>query len=100
MDFHQPALAVRNRIHGLTPWPGATVEIEGRRLKLIRAVVVPGSGDPSGMIRDDLAIACAEDAIRLLEVQPPGSCVMTIEEFRRGHALQSGSIVQSLGAVA
>ena len=97
VDFNHPAVAVRNRIHGLTPWPGAAVEIDGRRLTLVRAEIAPGdTNEEPGVVRDDFTIACAEDAIRLIDVQSPGSRVMTFDEYRHGHAVRPGSVVHGL----
>jgi len=96
--FDQSATAVRNRIHGLTPWPGCAVRLDGRELRLRRAHVVNGavgSGSP-GEVLPDHAIACAPGAIELLEVQPPGGHVMSFAAYRNGHETKVGSRIQTI----
>jgi methionyl-tRNA formyltransferase len=96
--FDQPAVRVRDRIHGLTPWPGCTTRLDGRDLRLQRAEVVDEHitrGLP-GEVLSDYTIACAPGAIRLLEVQPPGRDVMTFQAYRNGHALRVGSRMESI----
>ncbi|MCZ6811534.1 MAG: methionyl-tRNA formyltransferase [Planctomycetota bacterium] len=98
VHFDQPAGAVQRRIHGLTPWPGCTVTLDGRQLRVARvelsdaylADAVPGELLP------DRAIACAPGAVRLLEVQPPGGKVMSFTAFCHGHDLRLGCRVRPL----
>ena len=45
VNFNQPAPNVRARIHGLTPWPGCTVTLAGRSVKLLRVQDRP---EPAG----------------------------------------------------
>ena len=65
IDFTRPAREVHNRVRGLSPWPGAWLEVahEGRseRIKVLRTALVPGGrGEPPGSVLDDaLTIACA-----------------------------------------
>ncbi len=92
VSFAEPADAVRARVHGLTPWPGCTVQLEGERLKLLR-VDLASSRDSlamPGMIQQDLCVACGEGAIRLLSVQPPGGKAMTFEAYCHGHDVHAG----------
>ncbi len=69
IDFSRPAADVHNHIRGLSPAPGAYFEIEGRRVKVLRAALVEGSGAAGTVIAEN-TIACGSGAIRLLEVQP------------------------------
>jgi methionyl-tRNA formyltransferase len=95
--FDQPASAVRNRIHGLTPWPGCTVRLDGRDLRLHRAHVTSAAeaGAPGEVLADHL-IACAPGTIELLEVQPPGRDAMSFAAYRNGHAVRVGSRMEHL----
>jgi len=92
VDFADASDAVRAKVHGLTPWPGCTVLLEGARLKLLR-VDLGGTRNPlamPGMIQEDLSVACGQGAIRLLSVQPPGGKAMTFESYCHGHDVQPG----------
>ena len=96
VDFAQPAEAVRCRVHGLTPWPGCTVVLNGARLLLRRVEIAPG-GEPGsaprapGSIGPDGAIACAPGAVRLETVQAAGGKPMSFAAYRRGHDVPAGS---------
>src|SRR5690349_19025313 len=71
IDWNMPARDVLRHIHGLSPFPGAWCEIglEGKpaRIKILRCELAGGSGAPGEVLDDNLAIACGEGAIRILE---------------------------------
>ena len=94
IDWTRSAVEVRNQIHGLSPWPGAYLEImnEGRieRIKVLRAALADGSGDPGTFIDDVGTIACGSAAVRLIEVQRAGKRPMSLGELLRGFALPAG----------
>ena len=94
LDFMQPAEVVHNRIRGLSPFPGAWMEVgpAGRRerLKVLRSTLAHGSGAPGTLLDQKFAIACGTGAIRLVEVQRAGKRPMLAEEFLRGYAVSLG----------
>ncbi|MHC5023006.1 MAG: methionyl-tRNA formyltransferase [Planctomycetota bacterium] len=89
VSFDQPARHVRQRIHGLTPWPGCTVSLGREPLRLCRVEEIEESAPAAapGTLLDDGTVACAPGRIRLLEVRPAGRRTMTFEAFRRGHTV-------------
>lgn len=91
--FDRPAAEIQRRVHGLNPWPGCTVTLDGVALRLRRVAVVEGpvTAGPPGRFLDDDTVACASGRVRLLEVQPPGGTVMTFEAYRRGHRTAAGT---------
>jgi len=99
--FDQPSHAVRCRVHGLTPWPGCTVQLAEQPLKLLRVDVVGEDREeyPTGMpgeILADRSVACEEGAIRLLSVQPPGGKAMSFDAYCNGHAVKAGARLREL----
>ncbi len=97
-SFDGDALAVRQRVHGLTPWPGCTIRLDGRPLRLARVQAVGGGtshGKP-GEVLADLTIACGSGAIKLLEVQPPGGKVMAFDSYRHGQPIRAGMKAEPL----
>jgi methionyl-tRNA formyltransferase len=92
IDWNRPAHTVLRHIHGLSPFPGAWCEmaIEGEpvRVKILRCAMVDGSGAPGDVLDDDLAVACKDGAIRILELQRAGRQPMKAEEFLRGTPLK------------
>jgi len=95
IDFARTAQAVHDHIRGLAPFPGAFAEIgpEGarKRLKVLRTMVSDGNGTPGMVLDGQFTIACAEGAIRLVEVQPAGKGAMSATEFLRGTPILPGT---------
>ncbi len=95
IDWTVDAVRVRNHIHGLAPSPGAYSEMDcaGRleRIKILRAVVVEGSGLPGAILDANMTVACGEGAIRVLEAQRPGKSAMAGAELMRGGKLVPGA---------
>ncbi|MGE3516298.1 MAG: methionyl-tRNA formyltransferase [Hyphomicrobium sp.] len=94
IDFARPANLVAAHIRGLSPFPGAWLELAGKtpeRLKVLNAEEVPGTGTPGEVIGDDLTIACTDDAVRLTRVQRAGKKPVSAEEFLRGFTLPVGT---------
>lgn len=91
----QSALRADCQVRGVTPWPGAwTVLPDGGILKIWKARPVPGAGRPGEVLRADaragMAVACAEGALELVEVQGPGGRRMPAADYLRGHPLPAG----------
>jgi len=58
---------------------------------VLRSTKGEGSGLPGTVIDNHLTVACAEGAVRLVELQRAGRQAMKAEEFLRGTALPPGS---------
>ena len=101
-DFTQEARQVRGLINGMNPWPCVTVPVENGRLKLLRAAVADGTGEPGTVRRADarngLIIACGTGAVRILELQAPGGKPMKSEDYLRGHSLPAGLNLKEVDA--
>ena len=93
IDWARPAAQVVRQIHGLSPFPGAWCEIDGQRVKLLRAEQVEGSGAPGEMLDERLAVACGDGAIRPLELQRAGKPRMDLDTFLRGKAVARGTVL-------
>lgn len=91
LDFGLSAQEFHNSVRGLSPFPGAFVEIDlGRgpeRLKILRSSRQSGSAAPGTILDADGTIACADGAIRLEQVQPAGGKPMSGADFLRGQRL-------------
>ncbi|MCW1926889.1 methionyl-tRNA formyltransferase [Bhargavaea beijingensis] len=90
IDWMMPGNAVHNQIRGLSPWPVAYTELDGKPVKIWRAEKAPGKpGASAGEIIsvDDGAITVqAGDgtSVRLLELQPSGKKRMEARGFLNG----------------
>ena len=100
LDWGRPAACLERQVRAFTPWPGAFTELPGDgealRLKVLEAEVAADAGHDAGaapgtLLGDDLTVACAEGALRLLRVQRPGKAPMAAEDFLRGFALPAGT---------
>jgi methionyl-tRNA formyltransferase len=94
IDWNRPAREVLRHIHGLSPFPGAWCEmpLEGapQRVKILRCESAAGSSEPGTVLDDHLAIACAQGALRIRELQRAGKQPMKAEEFLRGTPIMAG----------
>ncbi len=91
IKFDRPGTEVANLIHGLSPYPGAWCLLAGKRLRLLKATVEPGSGPPGTCLDDRLAIACRDGAVRPLLVQLEGKAALALADFLRGHPVAPGT---------
>ncbi|HEY7666392.1 MAG TPA: methionyl-tRNA formyltransferase [Xanthobacteraceae bacterium] len=91
IDWQRPWREVHNHIRGLSPSPGAWCEIEGARVKLLRTTAGEGSGPPGTVLDDALTVACADGAVRILELQRAGRQAMSTREFLRGTSIAAGT---------
>jgi len=97
IDFTRPAQHVHNQIRGLSPAPGAWLEMQaarqGERIKVLRARLADASGTPGTVIglTEGILVACASGAIQILEVQRPGKRPMPTDDFLRGFPLRLGA---------
>lgn len=99
IDFNRPAQEVHNHIRGLSPFPGAWFEVvlSGKpvRIKALRSSLAEASGTPGAVVDDDLTIACATGAVRLISVQREGKGAMDSAAFLRGTGSLKGVSVVS-----
>ncbi|WP_395650981.1 methionyl-tRNA formyltransferase [Brevundimonas sp.] len=95
IDWTLYAADVDAHIRGLSPFPGAWCEApDGTRMKvLISRFEADASGDPGEVLDDDLLVACAEGAVRLMRVQREGRAAQDASEFLKGFAITAGSML-------
>ena len=89
IDWNQPVLSVYNKIRGLSPVPTAYTTLNGKILKIFRAVYEPETHDmqPGHFVTDHksyLKFAARDGFVSLTEVQLEGKKQMGIAEFLRG----------------
>ena len=92
IDWAKPARDVLRHIHGLSSFPGAWSEMPldgaSQRVKILRCEIADSSGEPGSVLDDRLKIACAQGALRVLELQRAGKQPMKADEFLRGTSLK------------
>jgi methionyl-tRNA formyltransferase len=83
VDWSRPAVEVDRQIRGLSPFPGAWVEVKGERVKLLRSRLAEGEGAP-GQVLHGFTIACGEGAVEITEAQREGKRPMSASDVLRG----------------
>ena len=94
IDWDQPAENVHNHIRGLSTFPGAWCEMmlggKLQRVKILSSELADGSGSAGQLLEsDELVIACAQGAVRLLKVQRAGKQAQDAEDFLRGNRIEA-----------
>ena len=93
IDWSRPAEEVVRHIHGLSPFPGAWFDLDGERVKILRAEAAEGAAAPGEVLDDRMTIACGQGAIRPLELQRAGKPRMDGETFLRGRPVPAGTVL-------
>ncbi len=97
--FDRPARRVLAQIHGLSPRPGAWLELPTDkgplRVRILRAEIAGAEGPPGEIVDEDFTIACAAGGIRPRIVQPAGKAPMEAAAFLRGHPAPPGTRIGS-----
>ncbi|MEE4346727.1 MAG: methionyl-tRNA formyltransferase [Paracoccaceae bacterium] len=93
VDWTRPATEVDRLIRGLSPFPGAWVEVDGQRVKLLASRLAEGAGAPGEVLDDALTIACGTGAVQLLRLQRAGRGAQDAAEFLRGSPLPKGTML-------
>lgn len=96
IDWREPATALALRVRAMAPWPGAFTSIGGRVLKIQKAAVVKGDGEPGTVLQvgpEALVIAAGTGALALETVQLEGRKCMETAVFLRGFPLQKGVLM-------
>lgn len=98
IHWQEPATKILNRIRAFQPWPGTYFPLGKQgNLKILEAKVEFGKGTPGELLDvegEGPLVACGQDALRLLRVQPPGKKPMDGKSFLHGHPLQPGSVLE------
>jgi len=95
IDWTRPWKTVHDHCRGLSPAPGAWFELaqagEPLRIKALRTTRGESGGPPGTLLSGRFDVACAEGAVRILELQRAGRQPMWAEEFLRGIKIALGT---------
>ena len=90
VDWAEDAKDIDRKIRGLSPFPGAFIEYDGQRIKLLASRFVDLNGAAGTLLDDALTVACGTGAVQLTRLQRAGKSAQTAEEFLRGVPLTKG----------
>ncbi len=81
------------KINALYPNPGCWFELNGARIKIIKAKEITIKGKPGTILNNKLTIACSNNAVQIIELKKEGKQKMTTDEFLRGNEIKIGQIL-------
>ena len=92
LDWRRPAIELERVVRAFRPAPGATTRLGDEALKIWRAELAEGEGEPGTVLAGEpITLACGNGALRILELQRPGGRRMAASDFVRGRALPPGT---------
>ncbi|MFP4355292.1 MAG: methionyl-tRNA formyltransferase [Phycisphaerae bacterium] len=103
LDFAEPADALRCRINGTYPWPGAHARfISQQRSGPIDVVLARADSDdqpldaPAGTVDPQHRIATGKGSLEILEIKPAGKRLMDWKDFANGYRVRPGDRFETL----
>lgn len=91
IDFNKTAQQVHNQVRGLHPWPVATACFNGKRLKIHKTKISDLQGNPGTVVSlNPLTVACKEDSVEILLLQPDGKKIMDSKAYLAGNKINIG----------
>ncbi len=106
IDWSLPAADIWRRVRAFQPWPGCCTTWQGKQLKIIEAVPLPGgSTSATGQVVDltplragstaAFGVASRDGILEVCQVQLEGRRAMSAAEFLRGQRQFLGTILPS-----
>lgn len=96
IDWRKSAEEILNLIRGTLPWPGAHTTINGKNLKLYKAQVSHGRGQPGEVILSEsgsLIVATGDGAVDIREIQIEGGKRLPTQAFLIGRKIPKGTVL-------
>jgi methionyl-tRNA formyltransferase len=101
IDWTRPAGEVHDLVRGFDPVPGAFTYLpDGKLLKIWETRV---TGNPTDLVpgtvvsvsKKDFSVACGDEELRILSVQPESKKRMPAAVFLNGRGVQTGDVLKS-----
>jgi len=90
ISWNDDAEKIIAKINAFSPNPGCWFELNGSRVKIIKAKKIINEGTPGTILDDNLTIACSKNAVQIIEIKKEGKQKMTADEFLRGNKIKTG----------
>lgn len=94
IEWTRPAELIEREVRAFAPFPGSWLELDGERIKLLKARVIGVNGAPGTVLDEEFTVACGDAAIRPLTVQRAGKPAMGVAEFLRGKPVAVGTVLR------
>ena len=96
INWKDKAKNIVAKINALNPNPGTWFEINGTRIKILKAIETNKRGKPGEILDEKFIIGCLENSIQILEIQKEGKKSMTVDNFLIGNKLKIGKSVDNV----
>ncbi len=94
INWNESAEEILAKIRAFYPNPGNWFELNGARIKIIKALEVERTGKVGAVIDDNkMIIACKKNALQILELKKEGKKLMKANEFLKGNKIKIGQIL-------
>ena len=94
INWSESAEEILAKIRAFYPNPGNWFELNGARIKIIKALEVEATGKVGAIIDDNkMIIACKKNALQILELKKEGKKLMKVNEFLKGNKIKIGQIL-------
>ena len=93
IDWSKSAQDIERQVRAFSPFPGAWFELDGERIKLLRAEIVDAAGEAGTVLDEQMTIACGQAAIRPLQLQRAGKPAMSAGDYLRGRPAPVGDLL-------
>lgn len=100
INWNETSQAIDGKIRGFVYGPGTYTLLQGKKLKIHKAIPVEGdptvnasaatAGSIAAVHHDHISVACAEGLLKIYEVQPESRSRMKVEDFLKGYDLKVG----------
>ena len=94
IDWEKSAELIEREVRAFAPFPGSWLELDGERIKLLKARTIGVNGAPGTVLDAEFTVACGDAALRPLTVQRAGKPAMSAEEFLRGKPVLVGTVLR------
>jgi methionyl-tRNA formyltransferase len=94
IDFAKSAELIEREVRAFAPFPGSWFQLDGERIKLLKARTIGVNGAEGTVLDDELTIACGDAAIRPLLLQRAGRPAMITAEVLRGRPVPVGTVLR------
>jgi methionyl-tRNA formyltransferase len=96
INWSLSAREISSLIRGTYPWPGAYCYLNGEKINIIKAKVVPDDnkgavGEIGHISGSDILVSTGEGILAVSEVKPEGKKIMSATAFMHGRHLKEGA---------